>query len=171
VLATGFEIGTAYTRRSGYDVIGTGAQRLSDKWSAGFATLHGMHVHGFPNLFIFNRDQSAHTVNFTHSLDELSRHMAHIMREVAACGGRRVEATAEAEQDWVKTIIDLSALNQDFLESCTPGYYNGEGRMNVEAARRGAGYGLGPNAFFRVLETWREAGDLAGLAVEGKSST
>jgi cyclohexanone monooxygenase len=168
VLATGFEIGTAYTRRSGYDVIGRDGLRLSDKWAAGFATLHGMHVHGFPNLFIFNRDQSAHTINFTHSLDELSRHVAYIMREVAARDGARVEASAQAEQDWVETIVALSALNREFLESCTPGYYNGEGRMNVEAARRGAGYGLGPDAFFKVLENWREAGNLAGLTIDGR---
>ena len=169
VLATGFEIGTAYTRRSGYDVVGMDGLRLSEKWGRGFATLHGMHVHGFPNLFIFNRDQSAHTINFTHSLDELSRHMAYIMREVAAVGGTRVEATAEAEQGWVDTIIELSAFNRDFLESCTPGYYNGEGRMNAEAARRGAGYGLGPDAFFKVLETWRDAGGLCGLRIEGRT--
>ncbi|MEJ5977939.1 NAD(P)/FAD-dependent oxidoreductase [Novosphingobium sp. PS1R-30] len=163
VLATGFEIGTAYTRRSGYDVIGIGGERLSEKWSRGFATLHGMHVHGFPNLFVFNRDQSAHTVNFTHSLDELSRHMTHILAAARDRGATRIEATAEAEQAWVDTIVELSTINRDFLESCTPGYYNGEGRMNVEAARRGAGYGRGPLAFFEVLADWREQGDLSGL--------
>jgi cyclohexanone monooxygenase len=124
-----------------------------------------MHVHGFPNLFIFNRDQSAHTINFTHSLDELSRHLAYILGETVRRGGARVEATAEAEQSWVDTIIELSALNRDFLESCTPGYYNGEGRMNVEGAKQGAGYGRGPDAFFQVLADWREAGGLVGLAV------
>jgi cyclohexanone monooxygenase len=165
VLATGFEIGTSYTRRSGYDVIGTGGQRLSEKWAKGFATLHGMHVHGFPNLFVFNRDQSSHTVNFTHSLDEISRHVAHILAEVRERGGTRVEATAEAEADWVATIIELSALNRDFLESCTPGFYNGEGRMNEAAARQGAGYGGGPDAFFKVLAQWRDRGDLAGLEI------
>ena len=168
VLATGFEIGTSYTRRSGYDVIGTGGQRLSDKWAGGFATLHGMHVHGFPNLFIFNRDQSSHTINFTHSLDEISRHVAYILAEIRKQGGTRVEATAEAEQAWVATIIELSALNRDFLESCTPGFYNGEGRMNEAAARQGAGYGRGPNAFFKVLEEWRDAGGLAGLTIEAR---
>ncbi len=165
VFATGFEIGTAYTRRSGYDVIGSGGIKLSEKWADGMASLHGMHIHGFPNLFLFNRDQSAHTVNFTHSLDELSRHLAYILAEATGRDGARIEATAEAEQAWVETIIALSTLDRDFLESCTPGFYNGEGRMNVDAARRGAGYGGGPGAFFQVLEDWRAAGDLSGLAI------
>ncbi len=165
VLATGFEIGTSYTRRSGYDVIGVGGERLSEKWAKGFATLHGMHVHSFPNLFIFNRDQSSHTVNFTHSLDEISRHVAYILAELRGRGAERVEATAEAEQNWVDTIVELSALNRDFLESCTPGFYNGEGQMNEAAARQLAGYGGGPDAFFKVLARWRDAGDLAGLFV------
>ncbi len=73
--------------------------------------------------------------------------------------------TAEAEAAWVRTIIDLAQLNQEFLESCTPGYMNGEGRMNAEAARRNAGYGGGARAFFKVLEDWRDEGDLPGLTL------
>jgi cyclohexanone monooxygenase len=165
VFATGFEIGTAYTRRSGYDVVGADGLSLARKWAEGFATLHGMHVNGFPNLFIFNRDQSSHTINFTHSLDELSRHVTYILTELRTREARRVEATCEAENAWVERIVELSTLNRDFLESCTPGYYNGEGRMNEAAARRGAGYGLGPDAFFRVLEEWRNGGDLHGLSI------
>jgi cyclohexanone monooxygenase len=167
VFATGFEIGTAYTRRSGYDVIGAGGLSLARKWGEGFATLHGMHVHGFPNLFIFNRDQSSHTINFTHSLDELSHHVTYILAEARKRHSMRVEATAEAESAWVDTIVELSTLNRDFLESCTPGYYNGEGRLNEAAARRGAGYGRGPDEFFRVLEAWRNRDDLDGLSIGG----
>jgi len=165
VFATGFEIGTAYTHRSGYDVVGTGGLRLSEKWRGGMATLHGMHVHGFPNLFIFNRDQSAHTINFTHSLDELSRHLAYIMTRVAQQDAQRVEAEADAEREWVDTIVALSVLNRDFLEACTPGYYNGEGRISEGPARQNAGYGEGPDAFFRVLEEWRNKGTMRGLRI------
>lgn len=167
VFATGFEIGTAYTRRSGYDAIGVNGIRLSEKWAQGIASLHGMHVHGFPNLFIFMRDQSAHTINFTHSLDEQSRHLAYILGQVSQRGGARVEVTATTERAWVETIIKLSALNRDFLESCTPGYYNGEGRVQVAAARQNAGYGRGPDAFFQVLQEWRDDGGLDGLTIVG----
>ena len=52
VFATGFEVGTEYTRRSGYDVVGRDGLTLSAKWADGFRSLHGYTTHGFPNLFI-----------------------------------------------------------------------------------------------------------------------
>jgi cyclohexanone monooxygenase len=62
----------------------------------------------------------------------------------------------------VQTIVNLSQMNQQFLESCTPGYYNNEGRPADRSVKDGS-YGAGSVAFIRVLEQWRAAGDLAGL--------
>jgi cyclohexanone monooxygenase len=39
IFATGFEVGTDYTRRSGYDLIGRNGLSLKEKWSEGIATL------------------------------------------------------------------------------------------------------------------------------------
>ena len=50
----------------------------------------------------------------------------------------------------------------DFLESCTPGYYNNEGHPNQRAFRDGP-YGGGSIAFVQMWEAWRAAGDLEGL--------
>ena len=61
-----------------------------------------------------------------------------------------------------KFIEQLAQNNQRFLEACTPGYYNNEGMPEQRSARNGS-YGAGAIAFIRVLEQWREAGDLAGL--------
>ena len=33
IYATGFEVGTAYTRRAGYEVHGQGGKTLSDHWA------------------------------------------------------------------------------------------------------------------------------------------
>src|SRR5581483_2147419 len=33
IYATGFEVGTSYTRRSGYELYGRGGQSLSEKWA------------------------------------------------------------------------------------------------------------------------------------------
>ena len=52
IYASGFEVGTPFERRSGYDTIGRGGILLSDYWKDGMRTKHGMHVHNFPNLFI-----------------------------------------------------------------------------------------------------------------------
>ena len=53
-------------------------------------------------------------------------------------------------------------MNQQFLESCTPGYYNNEGKPAESSVKNGS-YGAGSVAFIKVLEAWRSAGDLAGL--------
>jgi len=68
VYSTGFEVGTSYTRRSGYDVTGKNGKTLSDHWREGTRSLHGMSCHGFPNLFIMNTSQGAFTANFPHLL-------------------------------------------------------------------------------------------------------
>ena len=95
-------------------------------------------------------------------LNEQSRHNAYI---IGACQERQaatVEPTTEAEEAWVKTIIDSAVLRQSYQEMCTPGYYNNEGRPSALAVRNGA-YGAGPVAFVRLLEAWRADGSLTGL--------
>ena len=162
IFATGFEVGTDYTRRAGYEVVGRDGLTLSEKWADGASTLHGMHTRGFPNCFIFSLTQSGFTVNFPHLLDEQSTHLAYILGHAFEHGVRVIEASEEAEAAWVDTIVVLSQVNLDFFESCTPGYYNNEGKPGERSARNGF-YGAGPVAFFKVLADWRSQGDLAGL--------
>jgi cyclohexanone monooxygenase len=162
IYATGFEVGTEYTRRSGYELHGRDGITLTEAWADGAATLHGMHSRGFPNCFIFSNTQSGFTVNFPHMLDVQSRHAAYILSHVFEHDVRVVEASQEAQDEWVRTIVELAQNNQRFLEACTPGYYNNEGRPGERSLRNGS-YGAGSIAFIQVLEAWREAGDLAGL--------
>lgn len=162
VYATGFEVGTDYTRRSGYELIGRGGITLTEKWADGAATLHGLHSRGFPNCFIFSNIQSGFTVNFPHMLNEQARHVAYILGRAMADEVRVIEAAQDAEDQWVKTIVELSQNNQKFLEACTPGYYNNEGKPG-ERSSRNASYGAGSIAFIKLLEQWREAGTLSGL--------
>ena len=162
IYATGFEVGTDYTRRSGYELIGRGGLTLTAKWAEGASTLHGMHSRSFPNCFIFSNIQSGFTVNFPHMLDEQSRHLAYVLRHAADHAVRVIEAGDDAERDWVQTIVDLAVTNQQFLESCTPGYYNNEGRPGERSLRNGI-YGGGSIAFIKLLEQWRDAGTLEGL--------
>ena len=75
-----------------------------------------------------------------------------------------MEASAEAEEAWVQTIISSAMMRQKFQEECTPGYYNNEGQPSALAARNGS-YGAGPVAFVKLLEDWRAAGELAGLEI------
>ena len=76
----------------------------------------------------------------------------------------RSEATAEAEEKWVRTIVDLAQNNIKFLESCTPGYYNNEGVYD-ERSERNAQFWRGPTVFIRLLDEWRRQGTMPGLAL------
>ena len=162
IFATGFEVGTGYARRAGYEVEGRGGQTLTEHWADGVRTLHGMLSNGFPNCFIISPAQGGFTVNFPHMLAEVSTHIAYIVDHVLANGLATAEVTEEAESEWVQTIIDSARDGMAFMESCTPGYYNNEGQPGGRNSQN-ASYGRGSIRFFKLLEEWREAGDLAGL--------
>jgi len=168
IFATGFEVGTDYTRRSGYDLKGRDGLSLKDKWANGISTLHGLHTRGFPNCFIISNAQSGFTVNFPHAMNEQAMHIAYIMSHCLATNVQTVEASAAAEESWVTEIINHSRFNQSFQESCTPGYYNNEGKPNPLTIRNGS-YGSGPVKFFEKLATWRAEGTMAGLEFNGQS--
>jgi cyclohexanone monooxygenase len=162
IYATGFEVGTNYTRRSGYELYGRGGISLSEKWQDGVSTLHGLHSRGFPNCFIVSNSQSGFTANFPHMLNEQSKHISYIVKTCGERQVRTIEAAEEAEKDWVQTVESLAILRQKFFEECTPGYYNNEGKLSPRAARNGP-YGGGPIAFVKILEDWRADGGLKGL--------
>jgi cyclohexanone monooxygenase len=164
IYATGFEVGTSYVRRSGYEVVGKGGLTLTEKWKDGVSTLHGMFSRGFPNLFIVSNSQSGFTANYPHMLNEQARHAAYVISEAQNRQARTLEVSAEAEEAWVQTVIDSAISRQRFQEECTPGYYNNEGQPSMLAARNGP-YGKGPIAFVKLLEDWRAAGELGGLEV------
>ena len=164
IFATGFEVGTEYTRRAGYDVVGKDGLKLSEKWADGMRTLHGIHTSGFPNLFIISNSQSAFTTNFPHAMDEAARHIGYILGRCFEADINAVEATKEAEDAWVDEIIAVSRYNEDFLVACTPGYYNNEGQPNRKSVQNGP-YGKGSRPYFRITKAWREAGTMEGLVL------
>jgi cation diffusion facilitator CzcD-associated flavoprotein CzcO len=162
IYATGFEVGTDYTRRAGYDVVGARGVSLSGYWSDGMKSMFGMHVHGFPNMFVLGHTQGGFTVNYPHLLEEASTHLSHIIRHSIDEGIREVEVSAQAEADWVQTLADNARDIRAFQEQCTPGYYNNEGKP-AQGGFLVSSYGKGPIAFFKLLADWRAAGDFAGL--------
>ncbi len=160
VFATGFEVGTAYTRRAGFEVHGKGGQTLTDYWAGGYKTLHGMSAHHFPNLFHMGVTQNVITANFPHMLEEQARHIAAMVKRADEHQARTIEPSAEAEAAWVDEVKRTAVQNQQFRLECTPGYYNGEGA--------GSGlfdnlYGPGPNAFFALARKWREEENMKGV--------
>ena len=165
IFATGFEVGTAWTRRAGYDPIGKDGVPLSEYWSTGMKTLHGFSSHGFPNMFLMGFSQNGTSVNLTSMLDDQAQHIAYIVTEVQKRGKRYSQPTAEAEAEWVAEIRRLAIVAARFFEACTPGYYNNEGHYLEarSAGLNGDAYAPGANAFNALIAKWRAAGDMAGL--------
>jgi cation diffusion facilitator CzcD-associated flavoprotein CzcO len=165
IFATGFEVGTSFTRRAGYDIVGRGGRTLSQHWSEGLRTLHGLTSHGFPNCFFLGFTQTAITVNVPHALNEQARHVAYLVSEAAARGKPTLEPTAEAERDYVAEVHSLARMGERFYAECTPGYYNSEGAPGNRNGFFSDMYGGGPIRFFELLADWRADGRLAGMTL------
>jgi cyclohexanone monooxygenase len=163
IYASGFEVGTEYTRRAGYDLAGRDGVRLSSYWDEGMRTLHGIHVHGFPNAFIVQPTQGANLIsNIPHNLTEAGRTIAMTVKHALDHGFTEIEVTKEAEDAW----LDLLRTGGGRLmgtADCTPGYYNNEGQDPGPRAWLGVGYPQGASAYFAYIEGWRESGAFEGL--------
>lgn len=165
VFASGFEVGTSFARRSGFETTGRDGLTLSAHWEAdGMRSLHGRNVHGFPNLFVVGFSQAANLIsNVPHNLVEAGRTVAAMVKHAQATGATEVEVTAEAEQGWLDL---LRSGNRRFASDpdCTPGYYNNEGQPDENASQiAGLGYPDGPVAYFEYIDQWRSSGDFVGL--------
>ena len=163
VFATGFEVGTSYTRRAGYDIIGRNGLTLSDKWANGWRTLHGLQANGFPNCFFLGFTQTALTVNVPHALKVQAKHVTYILDQARQQGATRIETTLEAEEAWLAEMQDKAKIAERFYAECTPGYYNNEGKLGNPNGLFAGTYGAGPIKFFRILDEWRSTGRLEGV--------
>jgi cation diffusion facilitator CzcD-associated flavoprotein CzcO len=164
IFASGFEVGTDYKRRAGFETIGRNGETLSQHWADGMRSLHGMHVRGFPNLFIVGLTQAANLVsNITQNLTEAGTSVAAVVRHALDVGAVEVEVSADAERAWVE-LIETSPPSFLGNPECTPGYYNNEGRPFGHRDQLNTGrYPAGPVAFFQYIDAWRNAGTFEGL--------
>jgi len=165
IYASGFEVGTSYARRSGFDTIGRDGQRLSDLWEQDMTSLHGIHVHGFPNMFVVGPSQGANLIsNVPHNLVERGQTIATIVAHAESVGAAQVETTQEAETAWVD-LLRAGGRSFGADPTCTPGYYNNEGKVpeDGEGTLLGLGYPDGPVEYFNYIHAWRETGDFEGL--------
>ena len=172
IYASGFEVGTEYRRRAGFDLKGRGGRLLSEHWADGMRTKHGIHVHGFPNAFIVQPTQGANLIsNVPHNLTEAGRTIAGIVQQAVATGAAEVEVSAEAEQAWIDLLLTGPGRMLGANPDCTPGYYNNEGQEPTAASRLNVGYPAGASAYFRYLKKWRDSGDFEGLEFRPAAAT
>jgi cyclohexanone monooxygenase len=166
VFASGFQVGAPFAVRMGYDVAGRGGRKLSEKFATGISTLYGMQTSGFPNFFIVALNQVGVSSNFAHVLDVQSRHISQVIAEVDRRGARVVDVEVADEEAWVETVFESSRANMEFLQECTPGYYNNEGQPDAAVSRRNGAYGPGIVAFDHLISDWRDEGEWRGLIFE-----
>jgi cation diffusion facilitator CzcD-associated flavoprotein CzcO len=164
IYASGFEVGTEYRRRAGFDLTGRDGLKLSEAWAEGMRSKHGIHVHGFPNAFFVQPTQGANLIsNVPHNLTEAGRTIAVTIKHALDQGYREIEVTREAQDAWVELL--LTGMGRMIgAPDCTPGYYNNEGQDPGPAARLNVGYPAGPSAYFQYIDAWRSSGDFEGLA-------
>ena len=163
IYATGFEVGTEYTRRTGYDATGRDGVKLSEYWADGMRTKHGIHVHGFPNLFIVQVGQGAALIsNVPHNFVEAGKTIAVTVRHALDVGADEVEVTKEAEDAWMELLGSGPGFTLASAD-CTPGYYNNEGKPNEAGWDIGMGYPQGAMAYFQYIDQWRSTGRFEGL--------
>ncbi|MCP5432217.1 MAG: NAD(P)/FAD-dependent oxidoreductase [Alphaproteobacteria bacterium] len=165
IFASGFQFGADLGRRCGFETYGRDGRMLGAYWADGMRTLHGMHVHGFPNLFITSIMQGAGLLsNITHNLSESAETMTAVIRHALDIGAREVEASEAAQEAWVGQ-FDGNVRSMLGDADCTPGYYNNEGAPAGQRERlNGARYPAGAVAFFEFIDRWRRSGDFEGLA-------
>jgi cyclohexanone monooxygenase len=166
IFATGFEVGTSYTRRAGYDIVGRGGKTLSEHWSDGLRTLHGLTTHGFPNCFFLGFTQTAITISVPQALNEQAKHVAYMVTESRARGAKSLGPTVEGQEAYVHEVRSLARIGERFYRECTPGYYNSEGQVGNKSGFFSDMYGAGPLRFFEVLEHWRADKRMQGLALQ-----
>lgn len=146
IYATGFDAFTGSLLKT--EITGRGSVTLREKWSAGPTSFLGLGVHGFPNMFIIGGPGSPSLLsNVLLSSEEQIDWLAALFEFARSRGGMEIEATAEAERDWV-THVNERATETLYLK--TPSYYLGAEMPGK--ARVFMPYSGGVRGYRRILE-------------------
>jgi len=161
IFATGFDFGVSGLMSGELPTTGRNGKQLLEVWMTGPRTLHGCAMDDFPNLFNMGLLQNASSVNLSYMLQTQAQHVAAIIDRARQTGAKRIEASKESVDAWLRLLRETGRDNTRYSEECTPGYYNREGnaRSNV-----GMTFSPGPIAFWEILEEWR-AGDMSDVLV------
>ena len=165
VFASGFEVTTDFDHRVGFDPVGRGGISLSERWAEGARTMHGVLQAEFPNLMLISLTQGGFGTNFAHFLAGTAAHCAAIVAICRDEGIETIEATPEAEEDWLMVLYGAAAPVAEYAATCTPSFYNSEQQAPDAKAARNLVYAGSLLDYLGYLDRWREAGDLSGTRV------
>ena len=162
VFATGFEL-SPLEEGTPIPVTGRDGRKLAEKWKAGATTLHGQHVHGFPNFMLSTTRQASWDNNFPYPQEIVATHLAQLIRTVLDRGVDTIEVTAEAEAEWVRFHEQQGERMFKLWQECTPSYFNQEGNADERVMRNGS-FGGSIMEFDAILKKWVEE-DMPGLSM------
>ncbi len=176
IYGTGFERElTPLARRVGHDIVGRGGVTLAEKWADGAASLFGMMIRSFPNMFVMPApgQQAVVTVNYTQLAVLGAEFVGGAVGLLEDRGIEVFEVSAEAEAEWTQKILDSFVDSSSVMSACTPSRINNEGHPEANNPRNGNfGRGLGDWFGYReLLEQWLEAAQFEGLELEARSTT
>ena len=154
VYATGFDAITGGYDR--IDVRGVDGQALRDKWRDSPSTYLGVLTHGFPNLLMVAGPAERVGLDELPPGDRDRRRLDH--RPAAArldTGCTRIEAEADAEQQWV---AEVERAHERMLFRRSKGWFTGY-NSNVEGHQEGkiryqAYFGGAPGTPPRLIAQW-----------------
>ncbi|MDG1409894.1 MAG: NAD(P)/FAD-dependent oxidoreductase [Acidimicrobiales bacterium] len=164
IFASGFEVTTDLDQRLGFDPKGRDGISLSERWSDGAHSLHGILSGEFPNMMMISLVQAGFGTNFLHFLAQSAQHVAWLIKECLEQGISEIEATPEAEEEWLGVLYTVVGGIARYSQTCTPGYYNSEGQRTAKAARNLV-YAGSLLDYSEYLVQWRNAGDFAGTKI------
>jgi len=164
VFASGFEITTGLVDRLGFDPVGRGGVKLSERWHDGTHSLHGILTAEIPNFFVVSFVQAGFGLNFVHFLSESTKHIVWMIDHCLEEGIASIETTVEAEDEWLNILWQASGPLARYNLACTPSYGNSEGARTMLSAR--SAVFPGPLMDYAAhLERWRDEGTLAGAKI------
>ncbi len=126
IYATGFDVFTGSLLKP--EIRGRDGLSLRQKWAAGPTSFLGIGVHGFPNMFIMVGPGSPSLLsNVLLSAEEQIDWLADLIGYCRDGGINEIEATADAESDWVAHVNERA---KETLYMRTPSYYMGAEMSN-----------------------------------------
>jgi cyclohexanone monooxygenase len=100
IFATGFDAMTGALL--GIDIVGRSGRRLGDEWAGGPQTYLGLMAAGFPNMFMVTGPGSPSVLtNMVMAIEQHVDWIAQCIAQVDARSARSIEASDEAQREWV----------------------------------------------------------------------
>jgi cyclohexanone monooxygenase len=107
VLATGFDACIGAIKA--IDIRGRGGKSIREEWADGPHTYLGLAVPGFPNMFTVTGPGSPSVLsNVVVSIEQHVEWIAQCLVDLRACGAPTIEATEEAEGEWMSHVHEVA---------------------------------------------------------------